>query len=100
LYTKEGRKFLLNAEKKNLSYAHSISSIKDNFNELISSLNSNFLGTEFNLINVDNLLSTIKYELNIFGIKGPRKMKVYIPGIDINHQIIQIKSINVFKLLI
>ncbi len=89
---------MFNAEKKNLSYTLSISAIKDNFNDLIGSLNSNFLGTEFNLMNVGNLISTITYEINILGIKGPRKMKVYLPAIDSNNETIQIKSNDVKKI--
>lgn len=81
LYTHD-KTFLLCAEKKNLAYSISISKCIDNFSEVVGNLNSNFLGTEFNLVDKAQALAAIQYEMNILGIKGPRKMKVYLPGLD------------------
>ena len=54
-------------------------------------LRSNFLGTEFSIFSAGNLfkssaicceLAFIRYEKNIMGIRGPRKMIVLIPSIN------------------
>ena len=86
---------MLSAEKKNLSYTYSISGVKDSFGDLIGCLNSNFLGTEFNLMNKNETYAAITYDINILGIKGPRKMKVYLPGLNSSNQMMSIKSNNV-----
>lgn len=70
----------------------------------LGKLRSNFFGTEFNLfdtgVNPKNSnnssewrghLAGIDYETNLFGLKGPRKMKVYLAGLSENESIIDIK---------
>ncbi len=42
---------------------------------IVANLNSNFLGTQFNLTKDNKALAAITYEFNILGIKGPRKMR-------------------------
>lgn len=67
----------------------------------VAKLRSNFVGTSFTVFdNGENLkkktlddgeqyrreLGAIKYETNILGYKGPRKMTVIIPAMDSTHQ--------------
>ncbi len=75
-----GNKFLLAAEKRNMASVHTISNSQDDIaTNVVAVLNSNFLGTEFNLVKDNCALTTITYEFNLLGIKGPRKMRVYVP---------------------
>ena len=85
-------RFLVSAEKKNLSYNYNISISPNTYSKdnHIATLKSNFLGTEFNLFNGNDALASITYELNILGFRGPRKIKVFIPGLDENNSIIGI----------
>lgn len=70
----------------------------------LGKLRSNFFGTEFNLfdtgVNPKNTeksnewrshLAGVDYETNLFGLKGPRKMKVYLPGLTESESIMDLK---------
>jgi hypothetical protein len=95
-YTKEGLIYMLSAEKKRMSFSYTISSDYKNFdngNDVLAILKSNLLGTEFNVAKMNeiytskfedltHLIGSMMYEFNIFGLRGPRKMKVYIPQLD------------------
>lgn len=74
------------------------------FNTL-GKLRSNFFGTEFNLFDIGSnpkdggdpdrwrtFLSSVQYETNLFGLKGPRKMQVFLPGLTDNDGIAALKS--------
>ena len=111
VYTYPNDKFLMAAKKmpknKTPNYHVTLNSNdyfeKDSFS--LGKLRSNFFGTEFNLF--DNginpkdkndtslwrsYICSIKYETNLFGLKGPRKMQVYLPGLTDNDQISLVKS--------
>ncbi len=94
----ETGKFLISVIKKpKKSYHYFIS--KDAVNkkdkDYLGKLKSNFFGTEFNAYDAGVKpkkeknkdlhrlnLASITYETNLFGLKGPRKMKVYIPHVN------------------
>jgi len=82
----------------------------DNFEKdpklFIGKLRSNFMGTEFQIYdngmnpsdtkNIDDVrshLGCVKYKTNFFGLNGPRKMKVYLPGLDSDGQAIVYKPL-------
>jgi hypothetical protein len=68
------------AEKRSL-YIHTISNDQDNISmNVLAVLNSNFFGTEFNLKRENIAVVSITYEFNLLGIKGPRKMRAYVPA--------------------
>lgn len=89
---------------KNSTPNYSFSLNKDSFdkdNNYLGKLRSNFFGTEFVLYDAgknpkdtDNSrdwrseLSSIEYETNLFGFKGPRKLKVNLAGLT-NTEIIR-----------
>jgi tubby-related protein 1 len=85
---------ILTAEKRsNCSYTIFKNS---NVDDVLAVLNSNFLGIEFELTSNGKAFIGIKYELNVLGIKGPRRMKIYLPS---NHEGIKInKNENVIKM--
>ncbi|XP_053113678.1 tubby-related protein 3 isoform X2 [Hemicordylus capensis] len=76
----------------------------------VGKLRSNLMGTKFTVydhgvspIKAQGLvekahtrqeLAAICYETNVLGFKGPRKMSVVIPGMDVNHQRIPIRPRN------
>jgi hypothetical protein len=71
---------ILSAEKKSNNNMYTI--FKNNTYDdknVIALLTSNFLGTEFVLINDNKGLIAVTYDMNVLGIKGPRKMKIYNP---------------------
>ena len=94
----ENGKFLISVIKKpKKSYHYFIS--KDAVNkkdtDYLGKLKSNFFGTEFNAFDAGAKpkkeknkdlhrlnLASITYDTNLFGLKGPRKMKVYIPHVN------------------
>ena len=98
-YVYSGKQFLMAAEKRNMSSTHIISNtLEDIGTNMIGSLNSNFLGTEFNLVRDNIGIASITYEFNLLGIKGPRKMRVYVPtciGNDYNE--IRLKNVKYIK---
>ncbi|XP_046341990.1 tubby-related protein 3-like isoform X1 [Haliotis rufescens] len=68
----------------------------------IGKLRSNLLGTQFTLFdNGDNPkkagdgarreMVAVVYETNVLGFKGPRKMTVIIPGMNLDHERVDIK---------
>jgi hypothetical protein len=100
VYTDKSERFILSAykAKRKLSSSYIISMDHNNF-ELntffIAKLKSNFFGTEFNIYdnwenpkkskgieNTRQIYGTIKYDLNLFGLKGYTKMNVYLPYLD------------------
>ncbi|NXY88882.1 TULP3 protein, partial [Alcedo cyanopectus] len=76
----------------------------------IGKLRSNLMGTKFTVydhgvspVKAQNLvekahtrqeLAAISYETNVLGFKGPRKMSVIIPGMNMNHKRIPIRPRN------
>ncbi len=91
-----GNKFLLAAEKRNMASVHNISNSQEDVStNVIAVLNSNFLGTEFNLVKDNCAITTITYEFNLLGIKGPRKMRVYVPECTGNdYQEFRVNNVN------
>jgi hypothetical protein len=110
LYINSNDKFLLAAKKifKPMSSTYLISKNKEIINQkssdYIGKVSSNFIGNEFNIFgrgkkanklnkNFTELrpqYGAVKYELNILGLKGPRKMSVYLSGIN-NQETISFK---------
>ncbi|XP_062914048.1 tubby protein-like isoform X3 [Mobula hypostoma] len=76
----------------------------------IGKLRSNLMGTKFTIYdnginpakavglldeaNTRQELAAICYETNVLGFKGPRKMTVVIPGMNVNHERVAIKPRN------
>ncbi|XP_059834136.1 tubby-related protein 3-like isoform X3 [Hypanus sabinus] len=76
----------------------------------IGKLRSNLMGTKFTIYdnginpakavglldeaNTRQELAAICYETNVLGFKGPRKMTVVIPGMNVNHERVPIKPRN------
>ena len=106
--------FLMAAKKrpKNATPNYIITMNLDNFEKesagFLGKLRSNFMGTEFsvydtgkspsdtkNFIELRKQLSAIKYESNIFGMGGPRKMKIFIPAVNDKGDSIDIRPTNV-----
>ncbi len=88
---------LFSAQKRSSNYSYFITNDRTCESDKMAVLNSNFLGTEFSLIrNKDNVLVGISYDFNMMGLKGPRKMKVYLPKLDKNNIPLNIKSSNVY----
>ena len=69
----------------------------------VGKVRSNFLGTEFNAYSKGknpekskdaNLwrshLACVKYEKNFFGLKGPRKMQIYVPGVNADGEVVNV----------
>ena len=88
----------MSVKKKNTSKSanYTLSLSRDDFskksNSFLAKLRSNFIGTEFFLYDngvspkkqtsynaIRKELAYIKYEKNIFGVKGPRKLRVITP---------------------
>lgn len=111
VYSFPNERFLMAAKKrpKNSTPNYMITMNKDSFekdNNSLGKLRSNFFGTEFNLYdtgknpkdttNVDEIrtfLAAIEYETNLFGLKGPRKMKVHLPGLTETESVAEIKNL-------
>uniref|UniRef100_A0A5F9CHD1 Tubby-like protein n=1 Tax=Oryctolagus cuniculus TaxID=9986 RepID=A0A5F9CHD1_RABIT len=51
----------------------------------IGKLRSNLMGTKFT-VHTRQELAAVCYETNVLGFKGPRKMSVIIPGMNMNHE--------------
>lgn len=107
LYLEKNQKFLLAAKKRsgNTTSNFIITLEKDDFEKssehTIGKLRSNFMGTEFNIFDKGNkptdsknysevrqqfgailyVSFLIMKETNVFGMNGPRRMKVFIPDI-------------------
>jgi hypothetical protein len=109
-YTKEGHFYMCSAQKKRMNFNFTISLNYRNFDhtsDVLAILKSNLLGTEFNLSKMNEMsyttkfdeleytLGAISYEFNIFGIRGPRKMKIFIPQLDDGNKPLCIRKINV-----
>jgi tubby-related protein 1 len=104
-------RFLMSAKKmpKNSTANYLITMNKNKFEKdenSLGKLRSNFFGTEFNLFDngknpkdsnnneeLRSFLSGIEYETNLFGLKGPRKMKVCLPGLTETETIAEIKNV-------
>lgn len=103
-------RFLMAAKKraKNTTPNYIITMNNEVFDKddlFIGKLRSNFLGTEFNLFDTglnpkdssDSslwrcYLAAVEYETNLFGLKGPRKMKVHLSGITDNDSVVELKN--------
>jgi len=98
MYIEKSNRFLLAAKKRagNTTSNYLITTDKDEFEKesslSIGKLRANFMGTEFNIfdkgkspsdsnnyLEVRQQSGAIHYDTNLFGMSGPRKMKVYIP---------------------
>ena len=110
VHTFPNERFLMAARKrpKNSTPNYIITMNKDNFDKddkYLGKLRSNFFGTEFNLFdtgknpkdtnNIDelrNYIAAVEYETNLFGLKGPRKMKTLLAGLTESETINEIKN--------
>ncbi|XP_078000423.1 tubby-related protein 3-like [Glandiceps talaboti] len=79
-------------------------------------LRSNFLGTQFTIYdsginpgkpgalsdgsNIRTELAAVIYETNVLGFKGPRKMTVVIPGMNLDHERVAVSPRNEHEALI
>ncbi|XP_064613121.1 tubby-related protein 3-like isoform X2 [Liolophura sinensis] len=111
----DGRKIFLLAGRKRKKSATSNYLISTDPTDLsrggesyIGKLRSNLLGTQFTLFdqgdnpkkpvgdgtNVRRELVGIAYETNVLGFKGPRKMTVIIPGMNLDHERVEIRPRN------
>lgn len=110
MYLDNGGTYLMSAKKRGMNMSSNYM-ISCNQKELevkspwcVGKLRSNFLGTEFHCYgpgknpgdtkNTDQWrkeYATVCYEKNVFGMKGPRKMTVYIPGLNNNGDLIVVK---------
>ncbi|MGH0139067.1 UNVERIFIED_CONTAM: hypothetical protein FKN15_068548 [Acipenser sinensis] len=78
---------------------------------LLETLVSNLMGTKFTVYdngtnptkaqglledsNARQELAAICYETNVLGFKGPRKMTVVVPGMNMNHERVPVRPRNV-----
>lgn len=95
------RTFLLAARKrKKKTHSYIISANRFNVSKdkkfKVGSVTSNFVGTTFS-INQKNgtqkrQMATVDYEINVLGLKGPRKMRILLPGMDINNKPLDIEG--------
>jgi len=102
----DSNKFLLAGKKKSGS-ATSKYVISSNSNQMeknsggyLGKVRSNFLGTEFTIFdngkgpkkaeqqknNLRTQQGVVQYETNVLGSKGPRRMKVLLPNVDLQGQ--------------
>lgn len=107
--SKEGT-YLLTAKKRgfnktsNYVLAAKPNELQKNSPFCIGKVRSNFLGTEFNAYSSGKNPSKskkvdlwryhyacVKYEKNIFGMKGPRKMQCYVPGVTDDGELVRIR---------
>ena len=102
-----------NAKSSNyyISLNNSLFTKDDNY---IGKLRSNFFGTEFTLFDsgvnpskentkndkIRNCLALIKYEANILGFGGPRKMRAVLSGISMKDEVNMIKDVSGENILI
>lgn len=109
VYSYPNDRFLMAARKrpKNKTSNYIITMNHDVFEKdsnYLSKLRSNFMGTEFNQFDTgDNpsdtddpnkwrrQLTVIKYETNFFGLKGPRRMRTYLAGLNQEEQVREIR---------
>lgn len=79
----------------------------DNFDKddkYLGKLRSNFFGTEFTLFDTGcnpkdsqnknewrTELAAVEYETNLFGLKGPRRMKTFLPGITQQEEVNEVR---------
>lgn len=101
--------YLMTAKKRgfNKTSNYVISSSPKEFDKkspfCVGKLRSNFFGTEFNAYSKGknptkckdanqwrSHFATIKYEKNFFGLKGPRKMHIYVPGVNADGDVVNI----------
>lgn len=81
--------------------------------DFLSKIKSNYLGTEFNIYStgknhkqiykkedIKNILGTVKFEVNFFGLRKPKNLMLYLPELDSNEKILEIKPLNVCSFLI
>jgi len=110
VYCFPNERFLMSAKKmpKNSTPNYLITMNKNKFEKddnSLGKLRSNFFGTEFNLFdngknpkdsnNIEefrSFLTGIEYETNLFGLKGPRKMRVCLPGLTETETVSEIKN--------
>ena len=92
---------------KNTTPNYMITMNYDNFEKddnYLGKLRSNFFGTEFTLYDTGSNpadtnnqkewrthLAAIEYETNLFGLKGPRKMKTHLAGLTDTETVFEIK---------
>jgi len=109
VYSYPNERFLMAARKrpKNTTPNYMITMNYDNFEKddnYLGKLRSNFFGTEFVLYDTGlNPADTndskdwrchfagVEYETNLFGLKGPRKMKTHLAGLTETETIHEIK---------
>ena len=102
LQLSENNKFLLTGKKrsgnKTSNYLISLDQAKESKNSqgYLGKVRSNFLGTEFYIYDngenpdkaksheaIRNQHGVVQYETNVLGSKGPRRMKVLLPNVDL-----------------
>ena len=110
----KSEKFLMAARKRphNTTPNNLITMSQHNFEKdnegFIGKLRSNFFGTEFSVYDsgenpsnakdlnkIRKQLAQITFESNIFGMKGPRKMKIFIPDLNDKRLPYHFRPINV-----
>lgn len=109
VYSYPNERFLMAARKrpKNTTPNYIITMNQDNFEKddnYLGKLRSNFFGTEFILYDTglnpkdsdDSKnwrchFAAIEYETNLFGLKGPRKMKTHLSGLTETETIYEVK---------
>lgn len=99
----EGNKFLLNAKKRagkttsNYLLSMEQDKIEKGSSAVLGKVRSNFLGTEFEIFDegdnpgkakdkhqIRSQQGVVQYETNVLGSKGPRRMKVLLPNVDVH----------------
>ncbi|XP_063402883.1 tubby protein homolog isoform X1 [Mytilus trossulus] len=112
LEREDGKKtFLLAGRKRKKSYPSNYlistdpTDLSRGGESYVGKLRSNILGTHFTLFdhgcnpkdNYENArkeLIGVVYETNVLGFKGPRKMTIIIPGMNLDHERVDIKPRN------
>lgn len=98
----EGNKFLLSAKKRtgnktsNYLITTEHEKVEKGSQYNLGKVRSNFLGTEFYIYddgdnpdkakdknNIRTQQGVVQYETNVLGSKGPRRMKVLLPNVDV-----------------
>ena len=119
LQLSDNSKFLLTGKKRSRqttsNYLISLDQAKESKNSqgYLGKVRSNFLGTEFSLFdngeNPDKAKTpeairgqhgVVQYETNVLGSKGPRRMKVLLPNVDLQGNQAVWKSADVSSSLI
>lgn len=109
VYSYPNERFLMSARKRpnNTSANYIITMNYDNFekdDQYLGKVRSNFFGTEFTLYDTGlnpkdtenssewrSHFAAVEYETNLFGLKGPRKMKAHLAGLTETETIYEIK---------